>query len=216
VQALASIGFAFYTSWNLSLVILAGLPISAVIMSLINSMMQPSIIAQEAELSLVSKIANGALSAIDTVKCFNGQAFELAQYKPVVMRAAKYYMKQALSNSLQIGFVRFITTAMFVQGFWYGSHLVSTGKASASDVLTTFWACLMATKAIEDILPHMIVLEKGRAAGAAMKIILEQMSQGTKVERRTDQSAPKFCEGDIVVRNVSRSHRVRPPRFDIA
>jgi ATP-binding cassette, subfamily B (MDR/TAP), member 1 len=107
-----------------------------------------------------SSFANSALSAIETVKCFNGQAFELEQYKPVVMQAAKYYMKQALSKSLQIGFVRFITTAMFVQGFWYGSHLVSTGKTSAGDVLTTFWACLMATKAIEDILPHMIVLEK--------------------------------------------------------
>jgi hypothetical protein len=71
-----------------------------------------------------SSFANSALSAIETVKCFNGQAFELEQYKPVVMQAAKYYMKQALSNSLQIGFVRFITTAMFVQGFWYGSHLV--------------------------------------------------------------------------------------------
>lgn len=203
MQAFASLGLAFYTSWKLTLVILAALPVSAVIMSFINSMMQPSIIAQEVELSLASKFANSALSAIDTVKCFNGQAHELEQYRSVVMEAAKHYMKQALSNSLQIGFVRFVTTAMFVQGFWYGGHLVRTGKASAGDVLTTFWACLMATKAIEDILPHMIVLEKGRAAGAAMKTILEQMSRGLKVDCRTNQSTPKFCEGDIVVRDVS-------------
>ena len=167
-------------------------------------MMQPSIISQEVELSLASKIANSAISAIETVKYFNGQISELEQYKPVVIQAARYYMKQALSNSLQIGFVRFATTAMFVQGFWYGGHLVSTGKSSAGDVLTTFWACLMATKAIEDILPHMIVLERGRAAGAAMKAVLEQMSKGLKVDCRMDQSAPKFCEGDIEVRDVSR------------
>jgi ATP-binding cassette, subfamily B (MDR/TAP), member 1 len=196
VQGLASLGLAFYTSWKLTLVIIAGLPISAVIMSFINSMMQPNIIGQEAELS----------SAIKTVKCFNGQASELEQYKAIVMEAAKYYMKQALSNSLQIGFVRFVTTAMFVQRFWYGSHLVSTGKASAGDVLTTFWACLMATKAIEDILPHMVVLKKGRAAGAAMKAILEQVSRGLKVDYKPGQSAPKFCEGDIEVRDVSPFH----------
>lgn len=164
--------------------------------------MQPSIIRQEAELSVASKLANSALAAIETVKCFNGQTFELGQYKPVVKEAAKYYMKQALSNSLQIGFVRFVTTAMFVQGFWYGGHLVRTGDTSAGDVLTTFWACLMGTKAIEDILPHMIVLEKGRAAGAAMKDILEQMSQGSKVSHKTGQLTPAFCEGDIEVRNV--------------
>jgi ATP-binding cassette, subfamily B (MDR/TAP), member 1 len=204
VQVFASLGLAFYTSWKLTLVILAGLPVSAVIMSFISSMMQPSIIAQEIELSLASKLANSALAAIDTVKCFNGQSFELGQYKPAVLKAAKHYMKQALSNSLQIGFVRFVTTAMFVQGFWYGGHLVSTGKTSAGDVLTTFWACLMGTKAIEDILPHMIVLEKGRAAGCAMKAILDQMSRGLKVDNKSGQSAPKFCEGDIEVRNVSR------------
>ena len=186
--------------------ILAGLPLSAVIMSFIASMMQPSIISQEIELSLASKIANSALSAIETVKCFNGQTFELEQYKRVVMEAAKYYMKQALSNSLQIGFVRFVTTAMFVQGFWYGGHLVTTGKASAGNVLTTFWACLMATKAIEDILPHMIVLERGRAAGAAMKAILDQVSRGLKVDCKSGQCAPKFCEGDVEVRDVSKLH----------
>jgi hypothetical protein len=40
-------------------------------------MMQPSITSQEIELSLASKIASGALSAIETVKCFNSQTFEL-------------------------------------------------------------------------------------------------------------------------------------------
>jgi ATP-binding cassette, subfamily B (MDR/TAP), member 1 len=130
-------------------------------MSFISSMMQPCIISQEISLSLASKIANSALSAIETVKCFNGQAFELKQYKPVIVEAAKHYMKQALSNSLQIGFVRFVTTAMFVQGFWCGGHFVTTGKTSAGDMLIAFWACIMATKPIEDILPHMIVLDKG-------------------------------------------------------
>jgi ATP-binding cassette, subfamily B (MDR/TAP), member 1 len=124
------------------------------------------------------------------------------------MEAARYYMKQALSNSLQIGFVRFITTAMLVQGFWYGGTLVRTGNTSAGDVLTAFWACLMATKAVEDILPHMIVLEKGRAAGAAMAIILEQMSRGSKVKGNTGRSAPKFCEGDIEVREVSQERQM--------
>jgi ATP-binding cassette, subfamily B (MDR/TAP), member 1 len=58
-------------------------------MFFISSMMQPNITSQEIELSLASKIANGALSAIETVKCFNGQTFELEQYKLVVLEAAK-------------------------------------------------------------------------------------------------------------------------------
>jgi ATP-binding cassette, subfamily B (MDR/TAP), member 1 len=77
-------------------------------------MMWPSIISQEIELSLASKIANSAVSAIEPVECCSGQPFELEQYKPVIVEASKHCMKQALSNSLQIGFVRFVTTTMFV------------------------------------------------------------------------------------------------------
>jgi ATP-binding cassette, subfamily B (MDR/TAP), member 1 len=205
VQALASFGLAFYTSWKLTLVILAALSPAAVVMSFISSMMQPSTVRQEVELSLASKIANSALSAIETVKCFNGQSFELQKYRSVIFKAAKHYIRQALSNALQIGFIRFVTTAMFVQGFWYGGYLVRTNKASAGDVLTTFWACLMATKAIEDILPHMLVLERGRAAGAAMTAILDQVSRGTKIDDTAPRSAPRFCDGDIEVRKVSMS-----------
>jgi ATP-binding cassette, subfamily B (MDR/TAP), member 1 len=115
VQSLASYGLAFYTSWKLTLVILAGLPLAAIVMSFISSMMQPSIARQEAELSLASRVANSALSAIETVKSFNCQSFELEQYKSVIFEAARYYLKQAMSNALQIGFIRFVTTAMFVQ-----------------------------------------------------------------------------------------------------
>jgi ATP-binding cassette, subfamily B (MDR/TAP), member 1 len=80
---------------------------------------------------------------------------------------------------------------------------VRTGKASAGDVLTTFWACLMAMKAIEDILPHMLVLERGRAAGAAMKAILEQVSRGSKIADAKINLTPEYCDGDIQVRHVS-------------
>lgn len=183
---------------------LASVPVSAVIMSYISSKMQPSIAAQEEGLSNASKLATHTISSIDTVKCFNGQGLELRQYSSAVLNAARSYIKQAKINSLQIGFARFVTLSMFVQGFWYGSHLVSTGKSSTDKVLTAFWACLMATKAAEDILPFLMVLEKGRAAGAALKGILLQVGKGKAVNRsRGILKEPDFCEGDIELRNVS-------------
>lgn len=167
--------------------------------------MQPSIEAQSEELTRASKLANNAISAVDTVKCFNGQDFEIWQYAKAVHRAARFYLIQAQANALQIGFVRLITLGMFVQGFWYGSHLVDTGKKNPGQILTAFWACLMATQAIEQILPQMIVLEKGRAAGATLKVMLVQMESGRKVTKMIGRMTPRYCEGDIEIRNVGRS-----------
>ncbi|KAL8714616.1 MAG: hypothetical protein Q9220_001564 [cf. Caloplaca sp. 1 TL-2023] len=207
--AFAALGLALYTAWDLTLITIATIPFSAVILAWISSKMQPSIDAQAKELSTASKIANNALQAIDTVKCFNGQDFEVWQYAKTIDRAAKRYLVQAKANALQIGFVRFVTLSMFVQGFWYGSHLVIQGKKNAGDVLTAFWSCLMAVQAIEQILPQMIVLEKGRAAGATLKAILSQIEKRKRVIM-TGRLIPDFCEGDIQVRNVSFRYPSRP------
>ena len=196
-------GIAFYTAWNLTLVTLATVPFAAITLTWISARMQPSIDAQVDQLTQASKQANNAISAIDAVKCFNGQDFEIWQYAKTVRKAARFYLIQARANALQIGFVRLVTLSMFVQGFWYGSHLVTTGAKDPGQVLTTFWACLMATQSIEQILPQMIVLEKGRAAAATLKSLLVQMEKDCKEVEVIDRITPEYCEGDIEVRNVS-------------
>lgn len=181
------------------------------VLAWISARMQPGIEAQVVELTKASKLAKNAFSAIDTVKCFNGQDFELRQYARAIKKAAKHYLVQAQANALQIGFVRLVTLAMFVQGFWYGSHLVNTGQKNPGEVLTAFWACLMATQSVEQILPQIIVLEKGKAAGATLQAIMLQMESGRKVMKMIGKTAISFCEGDIEVRNVSG----RSPTFAI-
>jgi ATP-binding cassette subfamily B (MDR/TAP) protein 1 len=183
---------------------LAGIPLSAIGLSILASKMQSSIIGQELEMAKASNFAINALSSIDAVKCFNGQDFELRQYTCVIRKAATFYLKQALNNGFQIGLVRFVLTSMFVQGFWYGSYLVRKGDLSSGTVVTTFWSCLMATRAWEDILPHLNVLEKGRAAAIALNDILDKVEDLEKIAKTVTGVTPKFCDGDIEVREVRR------------
>lgn len=206
--AVTALGLAFYTSWNLTLVTLAAVPVTAIALSFISAGMQPSVAAQQAGLTQASKLANNAIVSIDTAKCFNGQAFEVRRYTSAIHGVAQHYLKQARSNALQIGFVRLTTLGMFVQGFWYGSSLVGSGKSSSGDVLTTFWACLMATQSIEQVLPQMLVFEKGRAAGVALKAVLDQLSRRRHAAEPMGTRTPMFCDGDIEVRNVSRKWKV--------
>lgn len=209
VTAIAALGLALYTAWDLTLITTATIPFSAIVLSRISAKMQPSIDSQAEALSAASKIAINALQAIDTVKCFNGQDFETWQYAKAIRKAATKYLDQAMANSLQIGFTRFVTQSMFVQGFWYGSHLIIKGKKDPGQVLTAFWSCLMALQAVEQILPQMLVLEKGRAAGATLAAILTQMSKRRQAIM-TGNLKPEFCEGDIEVRNVSFCYPSRP------
>lgn len=201
VTALTALGVAFFYSWNLTLVTLATFPLAAAALSFISARIQPRINSQEEQLAQAVKFSSNAISAIETVKCFNGQNHESDRYADRIKEAAKHYLVQAHGNALQIGLVRLFTLGMFVQGFWYGSTLV--GKSdSAGDVVTTFWSALMATQAIEQILPQMIVLEKGRAAGAALKTVIFRMERGRKIKSMTGKGSPAKCLGDINFHNV--------------
>ena len=204
VTVFAALSLAFHYSWGLTIVTLSTVPILAVLLAWNSSRMQPSIETHMEELTKASSIANDAILAIDTVKCFNRQDFEIWQYRKAIERAARYYLRLAQANALQIGGLRLITLVMFVQGFWFGSHLVNTGQKNPGDILTAFWACLMATQAFERIQPEVVILEKGKAAGAALKSILDQMEDSFSVSRVSGGIFPLCCAGDIEIRDVCR------------
>ena len=214
VTALAALGVAFYNSWTLTLVTIATFPFAAIVLSWISAKMQPSISAQEESLAKAAKLSGNAMSAIETVKVFNGQGHELRQYAVTIREAARSYLVQANANAAQIGFVRLITLAMFVQGFWYGSTLIGH-NISSGQVLTTFWAALMATQAIEQLLPQMIVLEKGRAAGATLKAVIFKMERGRRITEMAGSQIPARCRGDIDIRGVGSNSECPTPFADL-
>ena len=202
-RSLASLGLGFYTSWSLSLVTLAGIPIFSTIIGYLSSKMRFSITAQQAELTEASKVANNAISNIDTVKCLNGQAFEHRNFSQRIERSATHYLRQARLNSLQIAVIRWMMFGMFVQGFWYGSSLARAGKLTSGEVLRTFWACLTAAQSIEQVLPQVIVMEKGKVASAALKSIIQARREDKIVSELNGTRYPEHCEGDIEVKNAS-------------
>ena len=96
-----------------------------------------------------------------------------------------------------------MTFGMFVQGFWYGSSLATSGEISAGEVLRTFWACLAAAQSMEFLMPQIVVLAKGKDAAIALIHTLSSESEDTVRGEGRGAVYPKFCEGDIEVSNVS-------------
>ena len=91
---------------------------------------------------------------------------------------------------------------MFVQGFWYGSSLARAGKLSSGEVIRTFWACTTAAQSIEQVLPQMIVMEKGKIAGAILRAIMNECGKNRGESELQGSQYPRYCEGDIEVNNV--------------
>lgn len=194
-----------YHSWKLTAVILAGVPIALGVMALLSKRMPGHVHEQKEHLAEATRIVHRAISSIETVKCLNGQPFELRNFTKAVMAAGAAYRAQANNQALQMGVIQFITFAMFMQGFWYGGYLVSQSQSTAGDVMTTFWSCLMATQSFQMIVPQLLALEKGRMAGAKLKAIISTIQRDGWANEEGSQGAKlKSAEsgGEIKLENV--------------
>ncbi|KAE8147972.1 P-loop containing nucleoside triphosphate hydrolase protein [Aspergillus avenaceus] len=212
-RAIGSLALAFYTSWNLSLVTLAGIPLISAAVSFLSSKIKPKIEAQQRELAGASKVVNSATGSIDTVKCLNGQAVEIRNFLSFVDQAASQFLRQAQLNSIQIALIRLMSYGMFVQGFWYGSNLVSSGQLSPGEVFRTFWACLNASQSVEFIMTQVIVIDKGAVAATALNETLNHTTEDVDCEGTKGlQSYPHHCEGDIEVSELSFAYASQPDR----
>jgi ATP-binding cassette subfamily B (MDR/TAP) protein 1 len=165
--------------------------------------MSPILKAQQSELSEASKITYDAFKSIDVVKCLNGQSSTYAQMMARIKAAARLYMKLAVLITVQTAFPRFMSFVMFVQGFWYGSILVQSGKLTPGDVLTTFWACLIVTQSISQLVLHSATLERGKIAGETLhQYICADAMDGSRFRTQRNRY-PNLHTEDIVLKDVS-------------
>jgi len=197
VQTLGALTVAFYSSWKLTLVVVCSAPVMYLVMAVLSNQLSKRAQEQSNILQQALKFLMNALRNIETVKCFNGERLELQRYGNKIAWAGRLYKKQANIRSLQLGSMQFFTLSVFVQGFWYASHLIINGERNTGQVITTFWAAMMAVSGVVEFLPQYIVIQKGKVAGARLRLLIAEMSEVSAAVEAAGQQAPAGCEGSI-------------------
>ncbi|KAK8196033.1 ATP-dependent permease [Zalaria obscura] len=208
-----NLGLALYYSWKLTLVVISTIPLIAGLVVYFGGLVQRNFGKQQAKLSEALKYVTSALNAIETVKCFNGQEIEKEKYSKIIGEAAQWYYRTAHVSACQMGITVLLGQLMFVQGFYYGGTLVTTGQKTTGDVVTTFFSAMQAFQSVQSILPQLIVLEKGRTAGATLRAMMAQVYQGPAVTRTKGLKQPAHCKGSITVKNLSFAYPARPDQM---
>jgi len=153
-----------------------------------------------------STVLADTVEAIDTVKCYNAQAFELGRYVEKIKHVAYWYRKIVNVNGQQQGFVSFMASALFVQAFYYGGSLVRSGEKSSGDIVTTFLSALSVFSALNAINAQMLVLEMGRLAGISIAGVLSQLQSSATSPIHDQVKEKSMLTGDILFDHVSFSY----------
>lgn len=172
VVCVACLVVAFVKSWKLTLGLLASVPVAVFVLGLLGRDLKPAAERQREMLNQAAKHATAAMVAIDLVKVYNGHDTVMWQYLSSIRLATKFYTKQALSACSQMGFVKLWMINLFVIGFWFGMILVGKGQAIAGNVLTAFYAVLIAFQSIEALGTQWVSVLKGTVAGKALEAMI--------------------------------------------
>ena len=208
--ALLSLIQALVLSWKLTLVILSTSPLIMVAVAFVGGRVQKAFEKQGEELSVAQKHTTTAFAAIDTVKCFNAQNVEHEKYMASIMAAGKHYCRAASWNAVQMALVVFLSTLMFVQGFFYGATLVASGEVTAATVITTFLSAIAVFETLSAVMPQLIVLEQGRMAGSALKAAMAASRDQSNHPDTRARIVPARCRGDIEVANLTFCYPAQP------
>ncbi|GAA5982821.1 hypothetical protein JCM11641_004636 [Rhodosporidiobolus odoratus] len=214
VQYLSSFVFclilSFYRNYMLTFVVLASIPVVTFVVALTERFSGPLAQANREATGKCSARVDRVVGAIPTVKAFNAEQQELDSFKLLTKIDFTAYTKLHFIWGFRSGLVQFILMSMFVQGFWFGSYLIRSGKASASSVNTCFWACLLASTYLQTCIPLLVTLEKGKIAMAALLELTREDPLPPTVSLR---SPPMPKNNATFFRRRSTRRKVAAPHF---
>ena len=165
---LAGLIVAFYHSWQLTLVIMAAMPLVIIVTVICEGMVAPLLTAERNTNAAIAARVERVTGSITTVKAFNAEQTEIDQFTPLAKREQKIYNKMVMLWGFRTGSTQFLLLSMFIAGFWFGNYLVINGKSTSGDVTIVFWSTLLSSSNLEVILPILNQLEKAKIAMAAL------------------------------------------------
>jgi ABC transporter fused permease/ATP-binding protein len=122
------------TSWQLTLVMLASLPVIIVIAAIFGRLIRKTSRDTQDKLADTSVVVEETLQGIANVKAFTNESYEQQRYQGglqtflvMALRAARY----------RAGFISFIIFCLFgaiVVVAWYGAHLLQSGALSTGEL----------------------------------------------------------------------------------
>lgn len=208
--AAASLGVAFYYCWQLTLVLLATVPVSLITLKLIGWGLDQTIQTQNKELLYASKCVSAAITAIDLVKAYNGFDNEVWHYILATKEISHWFRAQAWKHAMQVGYIKLWMISLYVAGFWFAVYLVEHGSTTPGKALTTFYAALTALQAVEGLVTQWLILVKGMSAGRSLRNMLMVKSRG---RGKDSYYRPQTCVGDIRFINVSFAYPTNPTKM---
>ncbi|OAV90421.1 hypothetical protein PTTG_07595 [Puccinia triticina 1-1 BBBD Race 1] len=176
VTLLVNTILAFTKSYKLSLVILCTIPVVTILTALSAKLTGPLFQKHSFLESALSTEIGRMVKTISIVKAFSAQPLEIVKLVRLSSQLSKNYVAFVRILAVRLGICQCLSLLMFVQGFGFGSKLITAQEVTTGDVNTVFWSCLVASSYLQMLMPMLTFLEKAQLAILNLIALMDQSS----------------------------------------
>ncbi|ELU17748.1 hypothetical protein CAPTEDRAFT_209638 [Capitella teleta] len=198
---------AFVYGWELALVILAIVPLMAVVGAIANKMGTSWAKREQQAYAKAGAVAEEVIGSIRTVVAFGGQEKESIRYADNLIEARNMGFKKGLVNSIGISCIYLILFSSYALAFWYGTDLVSKDTISAGNLLTVFFSIMMGGFSIGNAMPNLQDFANARGAAYAIYNIIDLVPSIDSSSTEGDK--PSDIKGNVEFKDVHFEYPAR-------
>ena len=199
-----------YTSWKLTLFMMATFPILVVSAMFFGRYIRRLSKKAQDELAAANVIVEETLQSVNVVKAFTNEHVEVKRYETALGRVVKLALHAATFRGGFVSFIIFGISGGIVGVIWYGAGLVQSGDMTLSDLFTFILYTTFIGASIGGMGDLYGQINKTIGASERIFELLDEDSEIT-IEQSA-RAAETHVKGDIVYQDVKFAY---PSRADL-
>lgn len=189
-QCFGGLGFAFYYSWSMTLVMLGTAPIMGIAIGLQGKLTVHFTKKTSDTSTGAVSVAEEVITNFRTVKSFANEAKEVSRFNTALSDILGIAYKKALMQGFSLGFTTTCIWGAAALAFFYGGWLVSRGDLKLGELITVFGMMLFAVVGLSMGLSMLPEVFKTKASFGLISEIVERVPD------------INYCGGNVVATGI--------------
>ena len=207
-MCVTSITIGFLTSWKLSGVLCALLPLLSAAGYWITKGRMQEENANRQSYEKAGGIAEETIYNIKTVASFCNTEYEMKRYDQKLLESMKAGIRDGIKTGIGLFFVFFIIYGAYTISIWYGSHLIHDGSVNVitgkpfgpGDVLTVLLSVVFGAISMGQTIPNFKAISKACAAAEEFFDLVEKKSKIEKENKKLQKDVINLYSNDVTGR----------------